>query len=33
MFGPLFEDPMYKNRTPLWREAHLQAKHLLFAAF
>ena len=24
--GPIFEDPMSKNRTPLWREAHLQVK-------
>ena len=26
MHGPLFEVPMYKNRTPLWCEAHLQVK-------
>ena len=25
-FGPLFEVPMSKNCTPLWREAHFQAK-------
>jgi len=24
--GPLFEVPMSKNCTPLWREAHLQVK-------
>ena len=28
MFGPLFEVSMSKNRTPLWREAHLQVKIL-----
>ena len=26
MFGPLFEVPMFKNGTPLWRQAHLQVK-------
>ena len=24
--GALFEVPMFKNGTPLWREAHLQVK-------
>ena len=33
MFGPLFEDPMYKNRTLLWREAHLQLKMCKTPAF
>ena len=27
-FGPLFEVPMSKNCTPLWREAHFQVKML-----
>ena len=26
MFGPLFEVAMWKNCTPLWREAHFQVK-------
>jgi len=25
--GTIFEVPMFKNGTPLWREAHLQGKH------
>ena len=28
MFGALFEVGMWKNCTPLWREAHLQVKML-----
>ena len=31
--GPLFEDPMSKNDTPLWREAHLQGKMYKTPAF
>ena len=26
LFGPLLEVPMWKKRTPLWREAHFQVK-------
>ena len=26
MFGPLFEVAMWKNCTPLWREAHFEVK-------
>ena len=26
LFGPLFEVAMWKNCTPLWREAHCQVK-------
>ena len=33
MFGPLFEVPMFENRTPLWREAHLQVKMCKRPAF
>ena len=28
MLGPLFEVAMWKNCTPLWREAHFQVKML-----
>ena len=28
MFGPLFEVAMWKNCTPLWREAHFKVKML-----
>jgi len=31
--GPLFEVPMFKNGTPLWREAHLQVKMYKTPAF
>ena len=27
-FGPLFEVEMFKNCTPLWREAHFQVNML-----
>ena len=32
-YGPLFELPMWKNRTPLWHEAHLQVKMYKTPAF
>ena len=32
-YGPLFELQMWKNRTPLWREAHLQVKMYKTPAF
>ena len=28
MFAPLLEVPMWKKRTPLWREAHFEVKML-----
>ena len=33
MLGPLFDVPMFKNGTPLWREAHLQGKMYKTPAF
>ena len=33
MLGPLFDVPMLKNGTPLWREAHLQGKMYKTPAF
>ena len=33
MLGPLLEVKMFKNGTPLWREAHLQVKMSCFCRF
>ena len=33
MLGPLFDVPLLKNGTPLWREAHLQGKMYKTPAF
>jgi len=33
MLGAIFEVPIWKNGTPLWREAHLQVKMCKAPAF